>query len=211
MKVLSLALLAIAAETGHVHAFVPAGFTGRNISPSRAAVGVDMSTETDSDVSIPYDAAAKLAYDNWRDEYLKGEFDPIRYEAFKDNYEAITVLNVIAKKKARDEGTDSPSLLALNDYADYTAEEYEAMMGGEEEPEEEPASTGDILGKAVEAAESQMAASSALQEAADALAEEEEVGFNILIFAFSLNVSIDTFFCVSRNWPHNLGLKVWKS
>ena len=32
MKVLSLALMAIAAETGHVHAFVPAGFTGRNIS-----------------------------------------------------------------------------------------------------------------------------------------------------------------------------------
>jgi hypothetical protein len=169
MKVLSFALLAFLAKTEYVSAFVPGGLNGRQTTPRRA-VAVDMSTETD--VSVPYDAAARLSYDNWRDEYLKGEFDPVRYESFKDNYEAITIINVSAKKKAREEGSDSPSLLALNEYADYTAEEYEALM-----KDEEPSTTGDILGQAVEAAESQMAASSALQDAADALAEEEEVCF----------------------------------
>lgn len=171
MKVLGLALLAVAVETEHIAAFVPSGLQWRH-SFRRHAVSVEMSTE--SDVSIPYNAAARLAYDQWRDEYLKGEFDPVRYESFKANYNAIAILNVSAKKKARDEGGDSPSLLNLNAYADYTAEEY-AEQFKEEEPEA-PSSTGDVLGKAVEAAESQMAASSALQEAADALAEEEEVG-----------------------------------
>lgn len=170
MKVLGLALLSVLAETEYVAAFVPSGFQGRNVA--RNAVAVEMSTE--GDVSIPYDAAARLAYDQWRDEFLKGDFDPVRYEAFKANYEAIAVLNVSSKKKARDEGDDSPSLLNLNEYADCTAEEYESLMKGEEP--EAPPTTGDVLGQAVEAAQSQMAASTALQEAADALAEEEEVG-----------------------------------
>ena len=170
MKVLGLALLAVVAETEYVAAFVPSGFRGSNVA--RHAIAVEMSTE--SDVSIPYDAAARLAYDQWRDEYLKGEFDPVRYEAFKANYEAIAVLNVSSKKKARDEGSDSPSMLNLNEYADCTAEEYEAIMKGE--TPEAPSTTGDVLGQAMEAAQSQMAASDALQEAADALAEEEEVG-----------------------------------
>ena len=170
MKVLGLALLALVAETEYVAAFVPSGFQGRNVV--RNAVSVDMATE--SDVSVPYDAAARLAYDEWRDEYLKGQFDPVRYEAFKANYEAIAVMNVSAKKKAREAGDDSPSLLNLNEYADFTAAEYEAMMKGEEP--EAPSTTGDVLGQAMEAAQSQMAAAAALQEAADALAEEEEVG-----------------------------------
>lgn len=170
MKVLSLALLALAAQTEYVAAFVPSGFQGKSVA--RNAVSVEMSTE--SDVSIPYDAAARFAYDQWRDEYLKGEFDPVRYESFKANYEAIAVINVSSKKKARDEGSDSPSILNLNEYADCTAEEYEALMKGEEP--EAPATTGDVLGQAMAAAESQMAASTALQDAADALAEEEEVG-----------------------------------
>ena len=88
------------------------------------------------------------------------------------------MMNVAAKKKARETG-DAPSLLALNEYADYSVEEFEAEMN-----KEAPASTGDILGSAVEAAESQMAASSALQEAADALAEEEEVGKCLLFQEF---------------------------
>lgn len=170
MKVFSLALLALTADVEFVSAFVPSSFNGRNPN-SRQAVAVDMASETD--VSIQYDAAARLAYDGWRDEYLKGEFDSVRYEAFKENYEAIAVINVSAKKKARDEGSDSSSLLNLNEYADCTAEEYEAIMKGGEP--ETPSTTGDVLGQAMEAAESQMAASSALQEAADALAEEEEV------------------------------------
>ena len=136
---------------------------------------VDMATETD--VSVPYDAAARLTYEEWCKQYDK-EIDESRYPTFKANYEAITVMNVAAKKKARETG-DAPSLLALNEYADYSVEEFEAEMN-----KEAPASTGDILGSAVEAAESQMAASSALQEAADALAEEEEVGKCLLFQEF---------------------------
>ena len=175
MKVLGLALLTLLAETEYVAAFVPSGFQGRNVA--RNAVSVEMSTE--SDVSIPYDAAARLAYDQWRGEYLKGEFDPVRYESFKANYEAIAVINVSSKKKARDQGNDSPSMLNLNEYADCTAEEYEALMKGEEP--EAPSTSSDVLGQAMEAAQSQMAASSALQEASDALAEDEEVGLRTCV------------------------------
>jgi Cathepsin propeptide inhibitor domain (I29) len=130
---------------------------------------------TESDVSIPYDAAARLAYDEWCNTYGK-PFDASRYETFKENYAAITVMNVSTKKMARDSGEVNPSLLALNEYADYTAEEYEAAMNGEEVP----ATTGDVLGKVVEAAQSQSAASNALQEAAEALADEEEVGQSVV-------------------------------
>ncbi len=127
---------------------------------------------TESDISIPYDAAARLAYDEWCTTYGK-KFDNDRYEVFKENYEAITVMNVSAKKAARESGSENPSLLALNEYADCTPEEYEAAMSAEVTP----VSTGDILGQVAEAVESQSAASNALQEAADALAEEEEVRF----------------------------------
>lgn len=170
MKGFSLALLALVAleASRPVSAFVPPNLLRPNHAASVRATSVDMAT--DADISIPYDAAARLAYDNWCKTYGKPS-DDARYEVFKANYEAITVMNVSTKKAARESGEDSPSLLALNEYADCTAEEYEAAMNGEELP----ASTGDILGQVAEAAESQSAASNALQEAADALAEEEEV------------------------------------
>jgi hypothetical protein len=40
------------------------------------------------DLSIPYDAAARLAYDKWRADYGKGEFDSIGYEMFKTQYKS---------------------------------------------------------------------------------------------------------------------------
>jgi len=131
--------------------------------------------ETDTtDVSIPYDAAARLAYDEWRAQYNKGDFDPKRYETFKTNYETITVANVAAKKKAREEGsTVSLSLMKLNEFGDLSEEEYNKMQENQQQPEF--TTTGDVLSKAVENAELQSQASSALGEAADALAEEEQV------------------------------------
>ena len=169
MKGFGIALLALTAleASNPVSAFAP-GSLRHHAVKSISATAVDMATE--SDVSVPYDAAAELTYSEWCKTYGK-PYDAARYETFKENYEAITVMNVSAKKKARDAGEDSPSLLALNEYADCTVAEYEALMKGEEPP----ATTGNVLGKAVEAAESQTAASTALQEAADALAEEEEV------------------------------------
>ena len=124
-----------------------------------------------SDVSIPYDAAARLAYDEWRAQYNKGSFDEKRFVNFKNNYETITVANVVAKKLARESGTVSLSLLTFNEFGDLSQSEYEQAMRADSPP----TTTGDVLSKALEAAELQLQASNALGEAADALAEEEQV------------------------------------
>jgi hypothetical protein len=62
-------------------------------------------------------------------------------------------------------------LLTLNEFGDLSESEYERAMH-EDSP---PSTTGDVLSKALEAAELQLQASNALGEAADALAEEEQV------------------------------------
>ena len=128
----------------------------------------------ESNVSIPYDAAARLAYDEWRAQYSKGAFDSNRYLNFKNNYETITVANVAAKKRARDEGTVSISLMTLNEFGDLSEEEYKVATNASSSSSL-PTSTSDVLSKALEAAELQVQASAALGEAADALAEEEQV------------------------------------
>lgn len=156
-------LLLVTLVCQYVKGFAPA-------SMLRHQTAVRMS----DDVSIPYDSAAMLAYDEWRAQYKKGDFDPVRYEAFKSNYETITVLNVKGKKEAREAGTEAPAPLTLNEYGDYTMAEYEAMAQAPPAPEPEEKSSG-ILGKAVDAAQQQSAASEALAQAADALSEEEEV------------------------------------
>lgn len=162
-------------------AFAPLGRVFR--SPTSAL----WETQEKIDVSVPYDAAARLAYDEWRVQFDKGAFDQKRYEAFKANYEAIAVANVSAKKAARESGGE-PKLLSLNQYGDFTAAEYEAAQTSGKSP---PSTTGDILGKAVEAAESQSAASTALGDAAAALAEEEEVSSLLMnVFVGSLSVTI---------------------
>lgn len=158
---------------------MPRRFVSRRVVTTRSMVD---GKDTDMDVSIPYDAAARLAYDEWRAKYNKGEFDPIRYQNFQANYETITIANVVAKKQARESGNDgnnSPSLMALNEFGDCTEEEYQALMQKKQQQQQPsqtpPTSTGDVLGRAVEAAQSQSQASSALEDAANALAEEEEV------------------------------------
>lgn len=147
------------------------------------------SSDPNNDVSIPYDAAARLAYDSWLQEFNKGEFNPNRYPQFKENYEALTAANMAAKKKARDEGTGTVDLLTLNEFGDFSAEEYEAMQRGEtvdtsaSAAPAAPASAGsDIMGKAMESIESQAEASNALEEAAEALADEEEVSLFGIVF-----------------------------
>jgi hypothetical protein len=123
-----------------------------------------------SDVSIDYDAAAKLAYEQWRAVNGKGGFDQEKYNVFKANYEAITIANVKAAKKARDEGmsTDDIERLELNEYADMTAEDYMSMQGGGDEPVS-------ALDAAMDALAAQDAASGAIVDAAVALADEEQV------------------------------------
>ena len=168
---------------GQITAFVPAAVQQHHQQQRSFSL---FATGDGSDVSIPYDAAARLAYDDWLKEFNKGEFNPTRYQQFKTNYEALTAANMAAKKKARDEGTGTVDLLTLNEFGDFSGEEYEAMQsGGAPPPAAEPSSPGtDIMGKAMEAIESQAEASNALGEAAEALAEEEEVRLNCTLYIF---------------------------
>jgi Cathepsin propeptide inhibitor domain (I29) len=168
-----------------VAAFVPVHnqFARRQLLAT-LGLGVDK-----TDVSIPYDAAARLAYDQWRVDFNKGDFDPVRFKIFKDNYEIVTVANVKAKKKAREEGTVSLSLMSLNEFGDWTQEEYFRAQQQDDDPSigaPQPTTTSDILGKAVEAVELQTEASNALEEAVDALALEEQVRFGCSLFLCSL-------------------------
>jgi hypothetical protein len=61
--------------------------------------------------------------------------------------------------------------MSLNEFGDCTEDEYAAAQ----KQKSATTSTGGVLGKALEAAVSQSEASSALEDAANALAEEEEV------------------------------------
>ena len=207
MRFVSAALAVLLVADAAV-AFVPGGAAPSVVVSSHASAAFATTTTTTTttglsatyklgendpnDTTVPYDAAARLAYTEWTRAYNK-PYDADRYETFRANYEAITVANVRAARAARDDGSDeAPKKLDLNEFADMTAEEYMAMQktGGstmslgaettateakEEEAEADPTSTGDVLGKAVEVAAMQEDASSALAEAADALAEEEEV------------------------------------
>ena len=50
------------------------------------------------DVSIPYDAAARLAYDEWRGE----QFQESEFQQFKEIYEKKSVAEVVASRYARE-------------------------------------------------------------------------------------------------------------
>lgn len=141
-----LALTALIVLSGqHSLAFTPATLGGK-VTGSRLSSSVVKESAIDSDVSIEYDSAAKLAYEKWRSDYERGDFDDSRFGTFKANYEALTIANVVAAKKARDEGsTDEVQRLELNKFADMTAEEYMAGNGGDAPvSEEEPASDSDV-------------------------------------------------------------------
>lgn len=172
MKFHSVTLLLILSSWDkHALAFVPGQLrTVPTVTTQRMPMKL---MAADNDLSVPYDAAARLAYDGWRKEFSKGEFDPVRYQQFRSNYEALTAANMAAKKEAREKGTETVDLLTLNEYGDFSEEEYEALQS--EGESSKPQISADIMGKAAEAAEAQADASSALGEAADALAEEEQV------------------------------------
>jgi hypothetical protein len=54
------------------------------------------------DVSIPYDAAARLAYRELKGLGESGKYDETEFLKFKEAYETTTVANVIVKKMERD-------------------------------------------------------------------------------------------------------------
>ena len=146
---------------------------------STSLASSDVTSSVGSDVSIPYDAAARLAYGEWCAKFDRKP-DESRYASFRSNYETIAVANVVAAKESQDAGTDRPKDLELNEYGDMTEDEYLAAMGGGGggEVEEEAAAASPEKGPletVMEASAAQSEASIALAEAADALAEEEEV------------------------------------
>lgn len=178
--------LALAGQHQYANAFTPpllpsVGSRSMHYASTMSAV------ESDTDVSIPYDAAARLSYDNWCSTFNKEPSDT-KYETFKTNYETITVANVVTAKEAQDKGTARGKDLELNEYGDMTEAEYMAMQSGGSAPapaeEEEVAPNKGALESAMEATMAQSEASSALVEAADALAEEEKVSCSYPSFWF---------------------------
>jgi hypothetical protein len=158
-------------EARNVKLFTPLlGASSRLSSSLLAEAATDTGASTD--VSIPYDSAARLAYADWCTKFGKSP-DDTKYMAFKSNYEQISVANVVAAKEARDSDTARPKDLELNEYGDMTEEEYMAMMGGGATAESEKGPLETVM----EASAAQSEASVALAEAADALAEEEEVRY----------------------------------
>ena len=181
-----LVLPAVIALAGHhADAFAPASFGSRNnvvaqqklSFASSPVVRMSSSTATNMameyDVSVEYDAAARLAYKDWCAKYGK-EPSEERFVTFKANYETISVANVVAAKEARDNETERPQDLELNEFGDMTEAEYMAMQSGGSAAAAAPEKGA--LESVLEASAAQSEASTALAEAADALAVEEEVG-----------------------------------
>lgn len=54
------------------------------------------------DVSIPYDAAARLAYRELKGLSENAKYDEAEFQKFKEAYESTTVANVIVKKMERE-------------------------------------------------------------------------------------------------------------
>jgi hypothetical protein len=130
MKGFTFALLSIlSSET--VGAFTPTSLNQArrpNGALSRYTSSRCMSTvqtgSEEEEVTFPYDEdAVRLAYNEWRVTYGKGEFDPVRFGNFRTNYKTITVSNL----KERKQGT----WMTLNEYGDFSVAEYEALLRGE--------------------------------------------------------------------------------
>ena len=73
----------------------------------------------------------RKAYDDWRVEFGKGEFDPARYENFKVNYAAIMDANAAAAAEASAKGESAPDPKKLNEYGDFSMDEYELMLSSQ--------------------------------------------------------------------------------
>jgi hypothetical protein len=172
MKFYKSALLALLAVAPSVAFLSPL----HHCAAPRAAVGLAATSKKSETNNLnPYDDAARLAYEGWRKEFNKGDFDEKRYLIFKKNYEDISIANVMSKKQAREQGVDNPDLLNLNEFGDFTAEEYAKQQSGGAE-KKKASSPLDVLSKAMKAAQSQTAASEALEDASSAMDKEEEVG-----------------------------------
>eukprot|EP00980_Cylindrotheca_fusiformis_P000210 scaffold42_cov133-Cylindrotheca_fusiformis.AAC.7 len=72
--------------------------------------------------------ALRSAYDEWRAEYGKGEFDRARFETFKSNFRTLTIANISARDKALQEGSQPPQWMYLNRFGDFSDSEFRASQ-----------------------------------------------------------------------------------
>ena len=100
--------------------------------PGSSPIGSEDRNCDDEEIAFPYDEEAiRFAYDGWRSIYGKGESDATRYEQFKQNYMALTVANLKAKKQAETSGVQAPDWQTLNEFGDFSLEEFEAYKRGD--------------------------------------------------------------------------------
>lgn len=101
-----------------------------------ACFASNVDAESTSSIVFPFnDAQVRFAYDEWRLVYGKGDFDAVRFENFKTNHKTLTISNLKARKKAARDGRPVPQWMSLNEYGDYSLDEYEAMLRGETQRE----------------------------------------------------------------------------
>lgn len=74
------------------------------------------------------------AYEKWRNEYAKGDFDYTRYENFRANYVKLMTSNAVELTVARDMGLPDPAPLSLNEYGDFSSEEFDNLQNGQHVP-----------------------------------------------------------------------------
>jgi hypothetical protein len=152
MKISPFALAFVVAllAVGPVTAFVPTssrieqGFcvpTSQNLPASTTttcfASEVDIegtaTTSVEASPTFPFsDRQVRFAYDEWRLIYNKGDYDAERFENFKTNHKTLTISNLKAREKAAADGRPVPQWMSLNGYGDYSLDEYESMMRGEQ-------------------------------------------------------------------------------
>ena len=152
MKISPFALAFVVAllAVGPVTAFVPTssrieqGFcvpTSQNLPASTTttcfASEVDIegtaTTSVEAAPTFPFsDRQVRFAYDEWRLIYNKGDYDAERFENFKTNHKTLTISNLKAREKAAADGRPVPQWMSLNGYGDYSLDEYESMMRGEQ-------------------------------------------------------------------------------
>jgi len=67
-------------------------------------------------------------YAEWRNEYAKGDFDNTRYQNFRANYIKLMTSNAVELTVARDMGCSDPVPLSLNEYGDFSPDEFNNLQ-----------------------------------------------------------------------------------
>ena len=139
MKVHGLAAIALSATilTRNVDSFTPNNLSqvGSTRLNSSSRLHMNVPTASTGDIAFPYDDdEVRSAYDEWRFTYNKGVFDAKRFEQFKSNYVALTVENLRARQDSVTNGTPAPEWRKLNEFDDYSMEEFSAYKNQGTQP-----------------------------------------------------------------------------